>query len=166
MGHITAEAKEQIVKKALGQGVKSLKEIATLNNIGYSTLGRWLRAYRASSSATGDSRPQSRRKDISRAEKLGHLLSTASLDEARLGAYCRGQGLHSVELAQWKEEFVMSELPDENQEKQKSEMKTLKAENQALKRELHRKDKALAEAAALLIMKKKADLIWGDLEDD
>ena len=165
MGHLTAEAKEQIVKKALGQGVKSLKEIATLNNIGYSTLGRWLRAYRTPSTSLGNPTRQNI-KDISRAEKLGHLLSTASLDEARLGAYCRGQGLHSVELAQWKEEFVMSESPDENQEKQKSEMKALKAEIQSLKRDLHRKDKALAEAAALLIMKKKADLIWGDLEDD
>lgn len=165
MGHITAEAKEQIVKKALGQGIGSLKEIATLNNIGYSTLGRWLKAYRASSSATGDSRPQSR-KNISRAEKLGHLLSTASLDDASLGAYCRGQGLYSVELARWKEEFVMSESADENQERQKSELKALKSENQALKRDLYRKDKALAEASALLIMKKKADLIWGDLEED
>jgi hypothetical protein len=165
MVHITAEAKEQIVKKALGEGIGTLKEVAKLNNIGYSTLGRWLRAYRASSSARVDSRPQSR-KAISRSEKLGHLLSTASLDEAGLGAYCRGQGLYSVELAQWKEEFMMSESPDENQEKQKSELKALRAENQALKRDLHRKDKALAEASALLIMKKKADLIWGDLEED
>ena len=49
----------------------------------------------------------------------------------------------------------MSESADENQEKQKSELKALKAENQALKRDLHRKDKALAEASALLIMKKR-----------
>ena len=48
--------------------------------------------------------------------------------------------------------------------KQKRELKALKAENQALKRDLHRKDKALAEASALLIM--KTDLIWGDLEED
>ena len=165
MGHITAEAKEEIIKKALGQGAESLKEIATLNNIGYSTLGRWLRAYKSSSHALEDSRPRSS-KEISRAEKLGHLLTTASLDEASLGAYCRGQGLYSVELARWKEEFAMSESPDENQERQKSELKVLRAENQALKRDLHRKDKALAEASALLIMKKKADLIWGGLEDD
>jgi len=165
MGHITAEAKEEIIKKALGQGVEALKEIATLNNIGYSTLGRWLRSYKSSSPALGDSRSQSI-KEISRAEKLGHLLTTASLDAVSLGAYCRGQGLYSVELERWKEEFAMSESPDENQERQKSELKVLRAENQALKRDLHRKDKALAEASALLIMKKKADLIWGGLEDD
>ena len=59
MGHITAEAKEQIVKKALGQGVKSLKEIATL--------GRWLRAYRTPSTSLGNPTRQNI-KDISRAE--------------------------------------------------------------------------------------------------
>jgi hypothetical protein len=50
--------------------------------------------------------------------------------------------------------------------KLKDELKTLRQENRNLKKDLNRKDKALAETSALLVLKKKADLIWGDLEDD
>jgi len=42
----------------------------------------------------------------------------------------------------------------------------MKAKNKKLESELRRKDKALAEASALLILKKKANLIWGESEDD
>jgi hypothetical protein len=39
-------------------------------------------------------------------------------------------------------------------------------ENKKLKKELARKEKALAEIAALLVLKKKAEEIWGDKEGD
>lgn len=45
-------------------------------------------------------------------------------------------------------------------------MKTLRNENKALKKELNRKDKALAETAALLVLQKKVNEIWGSDEDD
>lgn len=44
-------------------------------------------------------------------------------------------------------------------------MKTLRAENKALKKELNRKDRALAETAALLVLQKKVHEIWGNDED-
>ena len=53
-----------------------------------------------------------------------------------------------------------------NNAKRQSELRKLKAENNKLQLELRRKDKALAEASALLVMKKKADLIWGESEED
>ena len=46
-----------------------------------------------------------------------------------------------------------------------AETRQLRAEVKSLKKELHRKDKALAETSALLVLKKKAHLIWGDDED-
>jgi len=48
----------------------------------------------------------------------------------------------------------------------KAEFNEMKAKNKKLESELRRKDKALAEASALLILKKKADLIWGENADD
>jgi len=45
------------------------------------------------------------------------------------------------------------------------QMKALKEENKQLSKELRRKDKALAEAAALLVLKKKVDEYW-DLKED
>ncbi len=50
--------------------------------------------------------------------------------------------------------------------KESAELKALRSENKRLKKDLNRKDKALAETSALLVLKKKADLIWGDPEDD
>jgi transposase len=47
-----------------------------------------------------------------------------------------------------------------------SEVKTLKHQNKALKKELHRKDKALAETAALLVLQKKVKEIWGNDDED
>ena len=52
-----------------------------------------------------------------------------------------------------------------NDPKARAELKVLKEDNRRLQRELRRKEKALAEASTLLIMKKKADLIWGEDED-
>ncbi len=46
------------------------------------------------------------------------------------------------------------------------EMRALRQEVRTLKKELRRKDKALAETAALLVLKKKAAAIWGETEDD
>jgi hypothetical protein len=42
----------------------------------------------------------------------------------------------------------------------------VREENRTLKKELRRKDKALAETTALLVLKKKAASIWGEPEDD
>ena len=49
---------------------------------------------------------------------------------------------------------------------ERAEMCELKAENKELKRDLYRKDRALAETTALLVLKKKADLIWGTEENE
>ncbi len=54
----------------------------------------------------------------------------------------------------------------EKSDRAKENMAQLVKENKRLKKELIRKEKALAEMAALLVLKKKADEIWGDKEDD
>ena len=60
----------------------------------------------------------------------------------------------------------MSSKQETKEKKQASELKKLKGEIKRLNRELDRKEKALAEASALLVLKKKADLIWGVKKDD
>ena len=92
-------------------------------------------------------------------------MATASLDESTLGAYCREQGIYSFQLKTWKEAF-MSHNSTEKKQTESTELRALRAEVKALKKELHRKDKALAETSALLILKKKASLIWGEPGDD
>jgi len=104
-----------------------------------------------------EKRPQ----DWSREERLNALIETAKFSEEELGAWCRQKGIHTHHLEQWRRELAREQPNNKN-----SEFKKLKEEIKNLKKELGRKDKALAETSALLVLKKKADAIWGDQEDD
>jgi hypothetical protein len=104
-------------------------------------------------------------KDIEVAEKFKHVMATANLNETKIGVYCRERGLYSYQLRQWQEEFMKQDKAPEQRQKTQSDMKALKAENALLKQDIRRKDRALSEATALLILKKKADLIWGEFVD-
>jgi transposase len=68
-----------------------------------------------------------------------------------------------MHLKEWENEFMKQVSPDQ---KLKAELADLRKKNVLLERELRRKEKALAEAATLLVLKKKADEIWGEREDD
>lgn len=91
---------------------------------------------------------------LTRAEQLEHLLATSRLDDVKIGAYCREHGLYSFQLQQWKNEFMTNDNSQKKRETQ-SELKALRIENKLLKKDLLRKDRALAETTALLVLKKK-----------
>jgi transposase len=67
-------------------------------------------------------------------------------------------------IKQWKAD-LLSEKKAGGQTESQASLKSLRSENKALKKELNRKDKALAETAALLVLQKKVKAIWGDDED-
>lgn len=109
--------------------------------------------------------PSRRPQDWSPEEKFQVVLEAASMPEEQLGAYLRSKGIHEAQLSQWRSQMLrgLQEKPFSRKEGRKP--KEIKEINE-LKKELTRKDKALAEAAALLILKKKAQAIWGDEDDD
>jgi len=92
------------------------------------------------------------------------IISCAVLDEKALSEHCREQGIYPHHVAQWKLDFASASQSD-NKPVSRNEVKILKNENKALKKELNRKDKALAETAALLVLQKKVHEIWGNDED-
>ena len=100
-------------------------------------------------------RPQ----DWSPDEKLAAVLEAMSLSEEDLGAYLRSRGLHEAHLQQWHDQMLcgLEPLPGA-----RANQKRIKA----LEKDLQRKEKALAEAAALLVLKKKAQDLWEDEDDD
>jgi cell division septum initiation protein DivIVA len=83
------------------------------------------------------------------------------MDEPSINALCRKNGLYPHHVQQWKTDLVSHQRP-----KNQLETKILRQENKALKKELNRKDKALAETAALLVLQKKVNAIWGTGEDN
>lgn len=164
MNKLSTSAKQKIIEKALSRNGRSLAEIAKNNNIGVSTLARWLKKYRKNAIIEEQNTQQERQKP-SRHEQFKHLIATASLSEEDVGIYCRENGLYSFQLNEWRESF-MSSNPPEKDHTTLAELKSLRVEIKQLKQEIRRKDSALAEATALLILKKKAALIWGEPGED
>lgn len=157
MKKYSEEIKRTMVAKMVGPGAKTASVLAKEVGITQTSLSRWLKEFEPSQS--GRAR---RPRDWSAAEKLAALKGTASMEEAELGEYLRRHGLHSVHLEQWSQEYIDAMDGRVNRRQTAEERRKVKE----LERELRRKDKALAEATALLILKKKAALIWGDLGEE
>ena len=105
----------------------------------------------------------------SAAEKVAVVLEAAGVAEAELGPFLRRKGLHAAQLAEWRKQVTEAGIAALQGGATKAARKSASAAAKRvreLERELRRKDKALAEAAALLILKKKAQAIWGDEDDD
>lgn len=161
--------KRQAVEKALGRsGDTSLDDVAAGLGVGNSTLRKWLKQSRAGEldgAGSIPSRSKERRpQDWSVDEKLDMVIACGSLDEAGIGAHCRREGIYPHHVTQWKAAFMQGKTAADKA-RQQTEVRQLKSENKALRVELRRKEKALAEAAALLILQKKVTSLWGDDED-
>jgi transposase len=171
----TQSFKMQAVEKALSRAAGvTLKEIVDELGIGNSTLGRWMRDARnndlectagGSILMSSDKRREKRPQDWSLEERLEIVMACALLDEGKMSEYCRKQGVYPHHVNQWKLDFASGNASSEK-ENTRQEMKNLKNENKALRKELNRKDKALAETAALLVLQKKVHAIWGNDEDN
>ena len=100
-------------------------------------------------------------------DKFAVVLETAVFNETELSEYCRKKGLFPEQVAQWKQACLTANAEAAEQRKQLAEeRKQDKKKIKVLEHELNRKDKALAETAALLVLAKKARAIWGEREDD
>jgi transposase len=109
----------------------------------------------------GSVRKEKRPQDWSQEERLEMVITCGSLDEAAMNQLCRERGLYAHHVAQWKQDFISGVAANE-----RSDAKSLKGEVRDLKKELNRKDRALAETAALLVLQKKVSAIWGNDEDN
>ena len=155
------EFKEQALAKVYNRGKRTIQEIADESNLSLHTLKYWMK-----SSAPSDTpqpnlgkRPQDWRPE----ERLLALHESHGMTGEALNAWCRERGVFAHQLIQWKSDFCTTRMASGRDDNQV--LRSLKAENQRLERELNRRDKALAEAAALLILQKKVRaLLAGEVE--
>lgn len=130
------------------------------------SLSRWLRDANvadeaANSAISGESEQKMTRKrpqDKSPEEKLKIVIEAETIAEDQLGAFLRRNGIHEAQLREWRS-MMLSGLQKPARPSSKTSEKTRRIHE--LEKELLRKDKALAEAAAILILKKKVQSIWG-----
>jgi hypothetical protein len=98
-------------------------------------------------------------------DKFAAVLETAALNEAELAEYCRKRGLYPEQVRAWREACEQANDWDRSQNRRLREAQQCeRRRRKQVERELERKEKALAEAAALLVLRKKAVAIWGDGE--
>jgi transposase-like protein len=157
------ERRESLIRRMLNG--ERVSELSQETGLGLSTLYGWrLAAQRGDESV---SKSKSKKERLSGAQKLAVLAETAALNEAELSEYCRKKGLYPEQVKGWREQaeqamggaLVSAKVHREALEAEKK--RTVAAE-----RELRRKEKALAETAALLTLRKKADAIWGTDEEE
>lgn len=157
--------KEQAVSKMMPPNAQSVAEVSRLTGVSEPTLYNWRNQYRDKGTAVpaDSANPES----WSGENKLAVVIETAALNETELAEYCRRKGLYAEQIARWREAAISgasTQRPLSASERQ--DLQREKKKSKQLEKELRRKDKALAEAAALLILAKKAQAIWGEREDD
>jgi len=96
------------------------------------------------------------------AEKLRVVIEAAKLKDSELGEFLRREGLHEAQLQQWRAEAEAGLTEAARKGRRSPEARRIRE----LERELRRKEKALAEASAIIILKKKLAVLWGDEDDD
>ncbi|MFT6389917.1 MAG: transposase-like protein [Cellvibrionaceae bacterium] len=173
---ISQSFKIQAVEKALSRNSQTtIEEISKNLGVSRSSLYRWIGEAKHQQLGTAflDNQPLSisampvekRPSDWSQAEKMALIIRCGALDEEQLNALCREQGIYPHHVAQWKNDFLTASY-HKGAMPSAVESKTLKQENKRLKKELNRKEKVLAEAAALLILQKKVNILWGNDEEN
>lgn len=149
---------EQALVKAYSRGGRTIKAVAEDLNVNHHTLKYWMKnkaVTKSGASATREKRPQ----DWTAEEQLVALHESHGLSGEALQGWCRERGIFAHHLTGWKAAFCAGgkEVAPGTRE-----VRTLKDEIARLKREVVRKNKALAEAAALLILQKKFRALWED----
>jgi len=156
------ELKQKVVSRMMAPRNEAVSVLAREFNMTKATLYAWRRvALEAGIAAPGDGRNAEQWRGSA---KFAVVLETAALAEAELGEYCRARGLFPEQVRSWRAVCELAFDPAAAGSKANS----AKADRQRireLEKDLGRKDRALAETAALLILRKKAAAIWGERDE-
>lgn len=164
--------KKQAVKKALMRdNGTSVKTIADEISVGYSTLQKWIvqtKNHELESSNDYSTNKiymnhEKRPEDWNPQEKLAIIIKCGALDDNGVSQLCREQGIYPHHIKQWTKDMIKNDAPKNKTQPVVSQMKR---QIKALQKELNRKEKALAETAALLVLQKKVNHWWNQDGED
>ena len=163
MTRYSPEFKEQVVRKMMPPHNQSVANLHRETGVSVPSLYAWKRHFQGKGYVVPAkiSPPDG----WDNKAKLAAVIETALMNEAERSEYCRKHGLYPEQIEAWKTAFEASESL-EAVPATKAELAAERKKSRALEKELRRKEKALAEAAALLTLSKKAQAIWGTNEDD
>lgn len=163
----TNEFKASILKRLEPPSNKTVPQISDELGIPTSTIYQWIRTNNKKKNqdiVPGKHKPSSK---WSSEDKFYVVLETYTLTEEGLAEYCRRKGLYVDEVKSWREQCLNANATiNKNPKKLEEELNEEKKRTKDLEKDLRKKEKALAETAALLVLRKKAQAIWGDPEDE
>ena len=164
-----SEAVKADVRRRMSPPMRqSVAQISAELGIHVVTLYNWRKAWRLQ----GEVVPASEKdpEGWGATDKFTVVLETAGLNATELSAYCRERGLFPEQVERWRQASQDANEKPVLTLKEQKELERLRAQDQKeikrLQQELRRKEKALAEAAALLIASKKIQAFWGEDGDD
>jgi transposase-like protein len=165
MKRYSPERKAAVLKKLLPPLNLSVAELSRQEGISDMTLYTW----RKQAKSEGYAVPGSGKlpEQWSAEAKFAVVVETAALSEIELSEYCRSKGLYPEQVSAWREACIDGQ--QSAQARNQSDREQARADKKRireLERELRRKDKALAETAAILVLRKKLNAYWGDDNED
>ena len=160
----TEEFKRAAVEKFHNRGSRTVEEVARVLGVSSWSLYQWTKRYGNDNVMKKNRGPA----DRSVQEKLKAVIEYEGLEGNQQGEYLRREGLHSDHIAGWRKsmEAGLESGRVGLSAASRSEWAADKKRIKELEGDLRRKDRALAETTALLVLKKKADLIWGSGENE
>jgi transposase len=167
--------KRKMVQRMSGPEALSATALSKQVDVPQTTLSKWLRLSGEQAafvfpndlnrSVQVKAMKPRRPEDWPAEEKLKTVLEAQGLSEEKLGVFLRQKGLHETHLERWRQQMVEALQKKPAAKMARSHPGDIKR-IRALEKELKRKDKALAETAALLVLKKKVQEIWGDEDEN
>ena len=157
MARYAQRLKDQAVARLLPPESAAVDTVAHELGIGVATLERWR------AEALGAPRTE---RTWTAAARWEAVIATAALNETAKSAWCREQGLYPSDLEAWRDQAIAALATPAEARARPEETRKDRRRIQELEREMRRKDKALAETAALLVLSKKLSAIFREGADE
>ena len=163
MPKYSTERKAAVMRKLLPPNNQPVPEVAKAEGITQTTLYTWRKQAKEQGIPVPGSTKQS--DDWSAQAKFATVVETATMSEIELSEYGRQKGLYPEQIKRWKQDCIEgAEHSRQQQQSQRAASQLDKKKIKALEQELQRKEKALAETAALLVLRKKFNALWEENE--
>ena len=159
MTRYSAAFVEQALLKTYNREGRSITSVAEGLGVNVHTLRYWMKNRTGIDRSIPPVGPERSPQDWTREEQLSALIKSDGLTGEALHAWCREKGIYAHHLTSWKAAFC---AVGQDAASNGRELRDLKDKNATLKRDVLRKDKALAEAAALLVLQKKFRELWDE----
>ena len=150
----SVEQREQALQRvALRSDNQTIESIAALVGVNVGTLKNWMKEAKKNSANAGVAKPSSA---YTPAQQLDALVETGRLSDTEIAAWCRARGLFAHDLSAWRQSLTAPRTEESAQ------LREIRRERDKFRLDLERKNKALAETAALLVLQKKFQSLFSD----